>query len=138
MGYPQSMPRLPEVDRQGLRARRRAMGDRLRQRTVGPVSVVPTMLTLANLVCGFAAIHYATKPLAETAVFGWTTITVGGNFNKIVSIFIGSVLFSQPLLQSSNSIADGHEHGCTSHVGLCGVVAGVEHCLYAGRHCIHD
>ena len=37
------------------------------------------MLTLANLVCGFAAIHYATRPLAETAVFGWTTITVGGN-----------------------------------------------------------
>ncbi len=60
------------------------MGDRLRQRTVGPVSVVPTMLTLANLVCGFAAIHYATRPLAETAVFGWTTITVGGTL-----VFLG-------------------------------------------------
>ena len=42
------------------------------------------MLTLANLVCGFAAIHYATRPLAETAVFGWTTITVGGTL-----IFLG-------------------------------------------------
>lgn len=60
------------------------MGDRLRRRTVGPVSVVPTMLTLANLICGFAAIHYATLPLAETAVFGWTTITVGGTL-----IFLG-------------------------------------------------
>lgn len=60
------------------------MSSRLRQRTVGPVSVLPTMLTLANLVCGFAAIHYATQPLTETAVFGWTTITVGGTL-----VFLG-------------------------------------------------
>ena len=45
---------------------------------MGPISVVPTILTLANLVCGFAAIHYASEPLAPTAVFGWSTITVGG------------------------------------------------------------
>jgi len=42
------------------------------------------MLTLANLVCGFAAIHYATKPFGETALLGWTTITVGGSL-----IFLG-------------------------------------------------
>ena len=45
---------------------------------MGPISVVPTILTLANLVCGFAAIHYASEPLGPTAVFGWSTITVGG------------------------------------------------------------
>lgn len=51
---------------------------------MAPISVVPTMLTLANLVCGFAAIHYASEPLGPTAVFGWSTITVGGGL-----IFLG-------------------------------------------------
>ena len=78
------MPRAPQIDPSSLRARRRAVGNHLRRRTIGPISVVPTILTLANLVCGFAAIHYATKPFGETAVFGWTTITVGGTL-----IFLG-------------------------------------------------
>ena len=41
------------------------------------ISVVPTILTLSNLICGFAAIHYATQPFGVTTVFGWTNITVG-------------------------------------------------------------
>jgi CDP-diacylglycerol--serine O-phosphatidyltransferase len=40
--------------------------------------VVPTLLTLANLMCGFAAIHYASRGDVTTAVFGWNAITVGG------------------------------------------------------------
>ena len=64
--------------------RRKPVRERLHERTVGSASVVPTMLTLANLICGFAAIHYATRPLAETVVFGWTSITVGGTL-----VFLG-------------------------------------------------
>lgn len=41
------------------------------------ISIVPTILTLSNLICGFAAIHYATQPFGVTTVFGWTNITVG-------------------------------------------------------------
>ena len=40
-------------------------------------SVLPTLLTLGNAICGFAAIHYAAKPIADTA-FGWSTLTVAG------------------------------------------------------------
>ncbi len=40
-------------------------------------SVLPTLLTLGNAICGFAAIHYAAKPIADTS-FGWSTLTVAG------------------------------------------------------------
>ena len=40
-------------------------------------SVLPTLLTLGNAICGFAAIHYAAKPIADTT-FGWSTLTVAG------------------------------------------------------------
>lgn len=39
--------------------------------------MLPTLLTLGNAICGFAAIHYAAKPIADTA-FGWSTLTVAG------------------------------------------------------------
>lgn len=62
-------------------------------RDIGPIgrirrrrraaSVLPTLLTLGNAICGFAAIHYAAKPIADTA-FGWSTLTVAG-----VLVFLG-------------------------------------------------
>lgn len=60
------------------RGQRRA---RLRRSTLG---VVPTLLTLGNLICGFAAIHYAAKPLGESVILGWSTLTVAGTL-----IFLG-------------------------------------------------
>ena len=33
-------------------------------------SVLPTLLTLGNAICGFAAIHYAAKPISDTPL-GW-------------------------------------------------------------------
>lgn len=48
------------------------------------ISVVPSLLTLGNLLCGFAAIHFAAKPVGETGIFGWSTLTVAG-----VLIFVG-------------------------------------------------
>jgi len=61
--------------------RRRRIGPRRRLR---PVAAIPTLLTLGNLVCGFAAIYYAMKPVGPTQVFGWSSLTVAG-----LLIFVG-------------------------------------------------
>lgn len=50
---------------------------RLHRRLPG-IAVLPTLLTLGNLVCGFAAIHFASKPIGPSNVFGWSTLTVAG------------------------------------------------------------
>lgn len=42
------------------------------------MSVLPTLMTLGNLICGFAAIHYASKSLDTTGVFGWPTLALAG------------------------------------------------------------
>lgn len=55
-----------------------------RSRRVPPISIVPTLLTLGNLLCGFAAIHFAAKPIGITNVFGWNSLTVAG-----LLIFVG-------------------------------------------------
>lgn len=52
-----------------MRRRREARRRRLRG-----ISAVPTLLTLGNLVCGFAAIHYAMKPIETTRIFDWSTL----------------------------------------------------------------
>ena len=49
-----------------------------------PISATPTLLTLANLVCGFAAIHFASKPVDTSSIFQWSTLTVAGSL-----IFLG-------------------------------------------------
>lgn len=48
---------------------------------------MPTMVTLGNLVAGFAAIYYAALPLGTTGPWGWSTLTVAGTL-----IFIGMLL----------------------------------------------
>ena len=60
------------------------MARRLRRRVLAPVAVIPTLLTLANLVCGFAAIHFASKPVETSMFFQWSTLTVAGTL-----IFVG-------------------------------------------------
>ncbi|MHC4869228.1 MAG: CDP-alcohol phosphatidyltransferase family protein [Planctomycetota bacterium] len=71
----------PTRPRFRLNARRRVRGPRRRLRRV---AMLPAMLTLGNLLCGFAAIHFAAKPVASTGVFGWSTLTVAGSL-----IFVG-------------------------------------------------
>ncbi len=59
---------------------------RLRRR-IPPISVMPTLVTLANLIAGFAAIHYASKPIDATGLWGWKTLTVAGAL-----VFLGMFL----------------------------------------------
>lgn len=61
---------------------------RRRRRLIG-ISVLPTLLTLGNLVCGFAAIHFASKPIGPTAVFGWSTLTIAGALVFLGMLFDG-------------------------------------------------
>jgi len=49
---------------------------------MGPAGVWPTLLTLGNLVAGFAAIHYAAKPVDDAGAFGpwgWSSLTVAAS-----------------------------------------------------------
>ena len=57
---------------------------RRRRRRLQSMAVLPTMFTLGNLVCGFAAIHYTSQSLDEQMPWGWSTITFAG-----VLIFLG-------------------------------------------------
>ncbi|MEY4770305.1 MAG: putative CDP-diacylglycerol--serine O-phosphatidyltransferase, partial [Planctomycetota bacterium] len=47
-----------------------------RGRAMPALAVIPALMTLGNLICGFAAIHYAAMPVATTEIFGWNTLTV--------------------------------------------------------------
>jgi CDP-diacylglycerol--serine O-phosphatidyltransferase len=67
----------------------RGMRGRLRRRIGKPlpgVKVLPTMMTLANLVCGFAAIYYSARAgeSGGPTPFGWHPLTVAG-----VLVFLG-------------------------------------------------
>ena len=71
------------------RVRTRRLRGRLRRRAdraIPGVKVLPTMMTLANLVCGFAAIFYAARAgeAGGPTPFGWHPLTVAG-----VLVFLG-------------------------------------------------
>lgn len=57
-------------------------GDRPRRRRRA-ASVLPTLMTLGNVICGFAAIHYAAKPISDSA-FGFSTLSFAGGL-----VFLG-------------------------------------------------
>ena len=59
-----------------------------RRRRLPPMSVLPTLCTLGNLVCGFAAITYASMPADSLGLpWDWTMLTCAG-----VLIFVGMLL----------------------------------------------
>src|SRR5687767_24594 len=60
-----------------------------RRRRLPPVSVIPTLCTLGNLIAGFAAIHYAAKQPDPAAplLWHWTPLTFAGAL-----IFLGMFL----------------------------------------------
>lgn len=61
-------------------------GQPVLRRRLPPMSVFPTLCTLGNLVAGFAAIHYAAKPLLFKGPWDWT-----GLYFAAVLIFVGMV-----------------------------------------------
>ena len=67
-------------DNPGQAARAEGRPRRRRRRVA---SVLPTLLTLGNVICGFAAIHYAAKEIGDTA-FGYSTLSFAGGL-----IFLG-------------------------------------------------
>ncbi|MHC4217626.1 MAG: CDP-alcohol phosphatidyltransferase family protein [Planctomycetota bacterium] len=63
------------------------MAPRGRRRRLPPVSVMPTLCTLGNLVAGFAAIFYASKPEDFVGPWGWSGLWLAG-----VLVFLGMLL----------------------------------------------
>lgn len=56
-------------------------------RRLPPVSVVPTLCTLGNLIAGFAAMHYSIKDPAITVAFGLSPLEFAA-----ILIFVGMLL----------------------------------------------
>ncbi len=84
----------PSLDQPESTPRRRSR--RLRLRRLGPTGVWPTMFTLGNLVAGFAAIHFATRPMAHAAdamgsgtwgPWEWSNLTVASALILLGVIF---------------------------------------------------
>lgn len=76
---------------------------RLRVRKL-PISVFPTMLTLANVLCGFMAIFFASIPADEADFpFNWTPLTFAA-----MAIFAGMIFdgFDGRVARLTNSTSD--------------------------------
>ncbi len=58
-----------------------------RRRRLPPMSVLPTLCTLGNLVCGFAAIPYASMPAEFVGPWGWSGLTCAAAL-----VFVGMLL----------------------------------------------
>src|SRR5688572_16360487 len=83
---------------------RGARAHRRRRRRLPPVSVIPTLCTLGNLIAGFAAIHYAAKAPNPTAplLWHWTPLTFAGAL-VFLGMFLDAVDGSLARLTRSNS-----------------------------------
>lgn len=80
------MSESPSID---PRSAERQRVRRRRFRRLRAVALVPTLFTLANLVCGFAAIFYAAKDVGPSKVFGWSSLTVAGTLVLLGMFFDG-------------------------------------------------
>ncbi|MFN3168379.1 MAG: CDP-alcohol phosphatidyltransferase family protein [Phycisphaeraceae bacterium] len=78
---PEQAPAKPAGKPAGKRRRRR----RLRVRKL-PISVLPTLLTLANVLCGFMAVFFASRPVDADFPFNWTPLTFAA-----MAVFAGMV-----------------------------------------------
>jgi CDP-diacylglycerol--serine O-phosphatidyltransferase len=57
-----------------------------RRAAMRTISVLPTMLTLGNLLCGFGSVFFASRPIDTAMPLGWTPLSVSAAF-----IFLGMV-----------------------------------------------
>lgn len=67
-----------------LRARRLKRRDRIAARPARYTPLLPTLMTLGNVVCGFLAIFFATRDPSLSMPFDWSPIAFGAMF-----IFLG-------------------------------------------------
>jgi CDP-diacylglycerol--serine O-phosphatidyltransferase len=90
------------LDNDTPRAPRKRRRRRLRVRKL-PISVFPTMLTLANVLCGFMAIFLASLPTTADFPFNWTPLTFAAMF-----IFAGMVFdgFDGRVARLTNSTSE--------------------------------
>jgi CDP-diacylglycerol--serine O-phosphatidyltransferase len=63
---------------------------------------MPTLVTLGNLVAGFAAIYYASKPIDASGPWGWSTLTVAGAL-VFIAMFLDAIDGSVARLTDSSS-----------------------------------
>lgn len=75
------LPPIEMTDAQAARFRRKLHRRRAARKTL---SVLPTMLTLGNLLCGFASVFLASRPADTTLPMGWTPLTYAA-----ILIFMG-------------------------------------------------
>lgn len=85
-------PSIPPIQLHTKKHRRRLM----------TIAVLPTLLTLGNLICGFAAIHYASKPIGPSNVMGWSTLTIAGALVFLGMLFDGFDGFAARLTKSAS------------------------------------
>lgn len=81
--------RRPETVERPVRPHTPGGAPHRRRRRAAVISVTPTLFTLGNLVAGFAAIHYAAKPIDYATPWGWSSLTFAG-----VLVFLGLFLDS--------------------------------------------
>ncbi len=62
---------------------------RRRRKLASPV-IAPTLLTLGNVIMGFAAIYFAAKPTEYSGPFGWSSLTWAGAL-VLVGLFLDSI-----------------------------------------------
>ncbi|MCZ6836533.1 MAG: CDP-alcohol phosphatidyltransferase family protein [Planctomycetota bacterium] len=57
-----------------------------RRKHLQPIAAIPILFTLGNLIAGFAAIHYASKPIDFSGPWGWSSLTMAGAL-----VFLGMI-----------------------------------------------
>ena len=72
---------LPEGDTRDSSTRRRGLAS--------PV-IAPTLLTLGNVIAGFAAIYFSAKPTEYSGPFGWSSLTWAAAL-VLVGLFLDSI-----------------------------------------------
>ena len=89
----------------GERSPERRRGRR-RRRRIPPLAAMPVLVTLGNLIAGFAAIHYAAKPIDSSGPWGWSSLTVAGAL-VFVGLFLDAIDGSIARLTDSASDIGG-------------------------------
>ncbi|MHC4414473.1 MAG: CDP-alcohol phosphatidyltransferase family protein [Planctomycetota bacterium] len=107
-----------------------------RRRGLPSMSVMPTLCTLGNLVAGFAAIHYASKPESFTGPWDWSGLTFAG-----VLVFLGMLLDAVDgwIARLTRSISDlGGHLDSLADVVTFGVAPAYMTLQLVGRHLGQD